>query len=305
MVSVSQFVWLVVTLGAQKLPFSSAATCVEREDQVQGYLISSKPPFDNYYNISKAVYPSVDLPSLLIKITVRFLATADYILIHQNGTSRSLNVSNVSTTEADVLQTTGNETRTNDTSEFTWSASCLYVSGGDISMTAMNFFSLFAIWPNRRERHLHVSLPQFCKGYSSDTMIYFLSTVGIFYSIVAGSPSSKYEHRWASALLRNIQNIRICMGKKPVVSVTYENERISIKSSLPYLKCVLRLSCVVHGPIYCRFIGFLCKQFSLYIKVYQGWALQWSGSTDPPKKNGQKFAPAAPITSKFRLGNTR
>ena len=29
-----------------------------------------------------------------------------------------------------------------------------------------------------------------------------------------GSPSSKYEHRRASALLRNIQNIRICMGKK-------------------------------------------------------------------------------------------
>ena len=40
------------------------------------------------------------------------------------------------------------------------------------------------------------------------------------------------------------------MGKKPIVSVTYENERISIKNSLPYLKCVLRLSCVVHGPIY-------------------------------------------------------
>ena len=29
-----------------------------------------------------------------------------------------------------------------------------------------------------------------------------------------GSPSSKYEHRQASALLRNIQNIKICMGKK-------------------------------------------------------------------------------------------
>ena len=28
-----------------------------------------------------------------------------------------------------------------------------------------------------------------------------------------GSPSSKYEHRRASALLRNIRNIRICMGK--------------------------------------------------------------------------------------------
>ena len=43
------------------------------------------------------------------------------------------------------------------------------------------------------------------------------------------------------------------MGKKPIVSVTYENERISIKNSLPYIKCVLRLSCVVHGPIYGRF----------------------------------------------------
>ena len=45
------------------------------------------------------------------------------------------------------------------------------------------------------------------------------------------------------------------MGKKPIVSVTYENDRISIKNSLPYLKCVLRLSCVVHGPIYGRFMG--------------------------------------------------
>ena len=53
------------------------------------------------------------------------------------------------------------------------------------------------------------------------------------------------------------------MGKKPIVSVTYENERISIKNSLSYLKCVLRLSCVVHGPIY----GFLCKRFALQITV--------------------------------------
>ena len=47
------------------------------------------------------------------------------------------------------------------------------------------------------------------------------------------------------------------MGKKPIVSVTYENERISIKenTALPYIKCVLRLSCIVHGPIYGRFMG--------------------------------------------------
>ena len=30
------------------------------------------------------------------------------------------------------------------------------------------------------------------------------------------------------------------MEKKPTVSVTYENERISIKNSLPYLKSALR-----------------------------------------------------------------
>ena len=51
------------------------------------------------------------------------------------------------------------------------------------------------------------------------------------------------------------------MGKKPIVSVTYENERISIKNSLPYFKCVLRLSCVVHGPIYGRLMGFYVNGF--------------------------------------------
>ena len=91
------------------------------------------------------------------------------------------------------------------------------------------------------------------------------------------------------------------MGKKPTVSVTYENERISIKNSLPYIKCVLRLSWVVQAPFY----GLYSKRSSLYIKVYQGWGLQRSGSTDPPKVNGRKFAPTASVASKFRLGNRR
>ena len=51
------------------------------------------------------------------------------------------------------------------------------------------------------------------------------------------------------------------MGKKPIVSVTYENERISIKNSLPYLKCVSRLSFVVHAPMYGRFMGFYVNGF--------------------------------------------
>ena len=59
--------------------------------------------------------------------------------------------------------------------------------------------------------------------------------LGVWLCSITGSPSSKYEHRRTSALLHNIRNTRICMGKKPIVSVTYENERISIKNSLPYL----------------------------------------------------------------------
>ena len=58
------------------------------------------------------------------------------------------------------------------------------------------------------------------------------------------------------------------MGKKPIVSVTQENESISIKDSLPYLKCVSRLSCVVHGPIYGRFIGFYVNGFLYILKWY-------------------------------------
>ena len=74
----------------------------------------------------------------------------------------------------------------------------------------------------------------------------------------ACNESLKYEHRRASALLRNIQDL---YGKKPIVSVTYENERITIKHSLPYLKCVLRLSCAAHRPIYGRFMGFYVNGF--------------------------------------------
>ena len=155
-----------------------SATCMQREEHIQRYLISSQPPYDNYYNISKAVYPSVDLPSLLIKITVTFLHGSDN-LTHLAGSSRSPvsgRTSNISKTGENVRETI--ETKIT-TYKFTWSASCLYVSGGSISLASMNAFSLWAIYPNRREGQLHLTLPQFCRGFSADTMIYFISTVGL------------------------------------------------------------------------------------------------------------------------------
>ena len=51
------------------------------------------------------------------------------------------------------------------------------------------------------------------------------------------------------------------MGEKPIVSVTYEIERISIKKQLTLLQNLLRLSCVVHRPIYGRFMGFCVNGF--------------------------------------------
>ena len=69
-------------------------------------------------------------------------------------------------------------------------------------------------------------------------MIFLLPRTQTFVS--TDSPSSKYEHQRPSPLLRS--KYKDLYGKKPIGSVTYENERISIKNSLPYLKCVLRLS---------------------------------------------------------------
>ena len=50
------------------------------------------------------------------------------------------------------------------------------------------------------------------------------------------------------------------MGKKPIVSVTYENETISIKKQLNLLKmCVKSLLCGPRAHLW-TFYGFLCKR---------------------------------------------
>ena len=60
------------------------------------------------------------------------------------------------------------------------------------------------------------------------------------------------------------------MGKKPIVSVTYESERISIKNSqLTLLKmCVTSLLC---GPraIYGRFMGFYVNDFLSFCSSFR------------------------------------
>ena len=64
------------------------------------------------------------------------------------------------------------------------------------------------------------------------------------------------------------------------------------------LTCVLCLSFVAHRLIYGRFMGCNATGFLSLPGLVQ------RSLTDPPKENGRKFAPTAPIASKFRLGNT-
>ena len=62
------------------------------------------------------------------------------------------------------------------------------------------------------------------------------------------------------------------MGKTYRFCNLTENERVSLKKSLPYLKCMfLRLSCVVHGSIWGRFMGFNLTGF-LSILIFGAWA---------------------------------
>ena len=55
------------------------------------------------------------------------------------------------------------------------------------------------------------------------------------------------------------------MGKKTIVSLTYENGRISIKNSLPYLKCVTSLLRAPHllGPVV-RMVDSAIRWINLY-----------------------------------------
>ena len=101
---------LTVTFGIVLLSFEIIlGTCIKRDEQIQKYLTSSESPFDNYFNISRAVYPSVDLPSLLINISVVFRKTANE---KSNGSN------SWSTLERNVSRSTLN---------FTWSMSWLVV----------------------------------------------------------------------------------------------------------------------------------------------------------------------------------
>ena len=121
--------------------------CLKYDYQIQDVLASTKPPFDNYFNISRAIYPPKKLRSELVHIWVHFI-------------NSSTNLTQVSLRK------------------FIWSRSCLYVSDLFLSLQAMGFYSLGSIWPNRRKEIVHITIPIFCNSEASEQkLVQFLSTV--------------------------------------------------------------------------------------------------------------------------------
>ena len=105
--------------------------CLKYNYQIHDALTSMHPPFDNYFNISLAIFPSEGLSSKLINIRVRF-------------TNSSVNLTQVGQTK------------------YIWSWSCLYVSDRYLSLQAMRIYSMGTIWPDRRQEDLHITIPKFC-----------------------------------------------------------------------------------------------------------------------------------------------
>lgn len=124
--------------------------CIKYDYQIHDALTSTKPPFDNYFNISRAIFPAEDISSKLINIWVHF-------------TNSSVNLTQV------------------DQRRFIWSRSCLYVSDRYLSLRAMSFYSLGTIWPDRRQQDLHVTMYVFCNLEDTERkLIDFLSTVSMY-----------------------------------------------------------------------------------------------------------------------------
>ena len=146
------------TVNATKSPDEPAdeprieKSCLKYDYQIHDALASTKPPLDNYFNISNAIYSSADYSSSkLLNIWVHFV----------NST--------VNITEVGKLK-------------FIWSRSCLYVSDRYLSLHAMRLYSLATIWPHGDQKDLHITINEFCNPHEKRRkLLQFLSTVRIQY----------------------------------------------------------------------------------------------------------------------------
>ena len=129
------------------------------------------------------------------------------------------------------------------------------------SQAAQTLWEFFGLWIKRMYENWNKIRPKF----HSLTKIEIKITYLVFGEKTDRFCNSTYEHRRASALLRNIRNMDLAFGWEK--TYRFCNLRkwkdFNKKNSSPYLKCVLRLSCAC-GPRadLWPFYGFLRKRFS-------------------------------------------
>ena len=112
---------------------------------------------------------------------------------------------------------------------------------GNVACLKVSFQRVFPIFPPGKQSKRNASARENHPTREKRDAVLLFSRGVIFTRARVSFARSTMEttcslSRRASALLRNIRNIRIyrLWEKKPIVSVTYENKRISLKNSLPY-----------------------------------------------------------------------
>ena len=83
-----------------------------------------------------------------------------------------------------------------------------------LTLTAISVDRLVTLFLGLRYRHVVSLSGNTSTHHSTGERERKLIDISFLFNIYTGSTSSKYEHRRASALSGNIQNIRICMREK-------------------------------------------------------------------------------------------
>ena len=121
--------------------------CLNSIEEVEKELSSIVPPIDgwftnNYRNISRALFPGFNLPSLYTKVTIQFVN--------------------------DTANQTAKTISDKKPMKFTWSESCTVVYTKFVGLTAMSVYSLGTVLPQRRQTELVLTVPPLCKNAASN-----------------------------------------------------------------------------------------------------------------------------------------
>ena len=137
---------VVTAVNGYRTNHTQNPRCLKSIHEIEQEFASMIPPLegwftDNYHNISRALFPAFNLPSLYVRVTIQFL----------NDTGNQTN-----------------KTIDDERKKFTWSESCTFVSVQHVGLIAMTLYSLGTILPQRRQTELVLTVPRLCNKASHE-----------------------------------------------------------------------------------------------------------------------------------------